>query len=152
MTYEMRETPEQLAAEAADLATFASFTGSAWEKLYAQKYKLDAVMLRDGQVAAWVEHKTSGNDYGCLLNASKAAAGVEHARTSKLPFILLARHDGKLLYCTVYNILGDTNWQNILHKKEVKLIWQIDTRPGHDNPDDDEPCWVIPWQMFKVIK
>ena len=152
MTYELRETPEEIQRKEADLALFADHTGSTPRALFEQKYKLDAVMTREDDIVAWVEHKSSTNTYGCILNASKAAAGVEHARTSKRPFILVARHEDRLYWVAVFDIKSKTNWQNILHHDDVKLVWIEDNREGHDNPDDTEPCYVIPWQLFHEVK
>ena len=152
MSYDMRETPEQIKRKEADLASLGLITHAVPHGLYEQKYKLDAVMVREGDVVAWVEHKTSNNSYGCLLNASKAAMGVEHARTSKRPFILLARKGDQLLWVSVFDIKSSTNWTNILHHDDVKLVWQVDTRPGHDNADDEEPCYVIPWKLFHDVR
>jgi hypothetical protein len=165
------QSPRHLAQEASDLDEYVSCVYRKWGKevrwvkLPEDKYNLDAALLdSDGSILAWLEHKTSTSYAHQILHARKANEGVELARTSKIPFILLTRKgegsvkdgtwkNGQLMMCSIFDIRSRTNWQNTLHDPLVKLFWQVDGRKDHNNPaDKGEPAFHIPWVLFKEMK
>jgi hypothetical protein len=152
MSYTMRETQEERSGRDTDLALFAKATKSEFFPLYEKKYKLDAVMTRNKRVVAFVEHKNCHDGNNCLMNLSKVLKGVELAQLTGIPFIILARRNENWLgWWAAFEIRTDTHWTNHL-RRDVPLKVTEDSRKGHDNPDDTEPCYWIPWDKFTEVK
>ena len=97
MTSRMRETQDDLHAEAEILDYIAEQAGYRWKKLgNGGKYRIDAVMFDGHQPKAWIEVKDYKRGLYLGLNVPKHNEGCELAQTTAIPFIFGFRHNGRI--------------------------------------------------------
>ena len=103
------ENGATLAAEEATIRRVADRWGVTFQKLPIQ-YRVDWALIRDGKVACWCECKRRHNNKGkypsLMLSLSKVTHGLELARQTGLPFLVVVEWDDALAYWKADRISG----------------------------------------------
>ena len=103
------ENGATLAAEEATIRRVADRWGVTFQKLPIQ-YRVDWALIRDGKVACWCECKRRHNNKGkypsLMLSLSKVTHGLELARQTGLPFLVVVEWDDCLAYWKADRISG----------------------------------------------
>lgn len=130
----LRETPEDLKREGEILDALCRKFNCQWKKLgNGGKYRIDAVLYRNRDIAAFVEVKDYKTGLHLYMNVQKYIEGVRIAEATQKPFLLVIRHQGKVGYIKVH---GGGAWADV----QPNVIMGGGTPPGRQpNPDDIEP-------------
>jgi hypothetical protein len=103
------ENGQTRAAEEATIRMAAERWGVSFAKLPIQ-YRVDWALIRGGAVAAWCECKRRHNNKGkyssLMLSLSKVTHGLELARQTGLPFLVVVEWDDCLAYWKADRISG----------------------------------------------
>lgn len=134
----MRETAKDLENEAEILDHFAKTFRCNWHKLgNGGKYRIDAVLYRDAEVAAWAEVKDYKKRLFLGLNVPKYLEGCNLAQNTGKPFFLLFRYEQKIGFIKVHS--GGA-WNDC----EATLGMAGGTPSGRQRLKDDvEPCYMF---------
>lgn len=134
----LRETQQDLSNEAEILDDFAKTFKCNWHKLgNGGKYRIDAVLYRDGEVAAWAEVKDYKKSLFLGLNVPKYLEGCNLAQETGKPFFLIFRHNTQIGFAKVH---GGGAWSDC--DAELKIAGG--TQAGRKAlPDDIEPMYMI---------
>lgn len=107
MTRPIYETAETLKAEEGTISRIASVWGVTFRKLPVQ-YRVDWALERDGRIVCWVESKKRKNlrtRYPSLmLSLSKVMHGLDLAKATGLPFVVVVEWVDALAYLRVERI------------------------------------------------
>ena len=141
----MRETQEDLAQEAAILDAFCSEWRCTWRKLgNGGKYRIDAVLERNGEVVAWAEVKSHGGSFAGL-NVPKYMEMYHLGQLTGVPAFFLLSRGGRLGYITV--------WDQVWVGAEPTLKVTGGTPAGRKPlPDDIEPMMMFKDSDIKWVK
>ena len=134
----LRETKHDLCNEAEIHDYFASTMKCNWHKLgNGGKYRIDAVLYRNAEVAAWAEIKDYKKSLFLGLNVPKYLEGCNLAQNTGKPFFLIFRHNGQIGFVKVH---GGGPWSDC----KVTLKLAGGTQAGRKAlPDDIEPIYMI---------
>ncbi len=138
MTSRLRETSEDLKAEAEILNYIGEATGYDWQKLgNGGKYRIDAVMHQDAEPKAWIEVKDYKKGLYLGLNVPKHMEGCKLAEVTAIPFIFGFRHEGRIGLIKVH---GGGAYSDL----NPTLRMAGGTPAGRaPNPDDYEPMYMF---------
>lgn len=130
----MRETPEDLEREASILDELCHNFKCGWKKLgNGGKYRIDAVIFRGENIAAFAEVKHYPKRLHLLMNVAKYIEGVRIAEVTGKPFLFIVRHEDRVGYIKVHS---GGPYSDI----QADIIMGGGTPPGREpNPDDVEP-------------
>ena len=137
-----RETPNDLKREAFLLGKLAGFMRTGYHKLPINKYAVDAVLVRDSQIMAWVECKWYQHTKRPGMNCAKYLEIMHLAARSRKPAYLMMRVPGKLGYITLGNCEphweiggGNNGRQNLDDDVEPMVYWSFkDARWIEESP------------------
>lgn len=104
------------------------------------KYIVDYGMLRNQQVAAWLEIKCRNKKYDeMILSAGKWFAGKDLAKHTSLPFIL------------VY-AFPDSEIRHLKVEQHMNPPIRFEGRTDRHDWQDREPCVILPLDWFKTLR
>jgi hypothetical protein len=137
MTRPQYERDSDLAAEAEVIAAIEDRWSCRAIKL-PKSYRLDFALTKGEQVRAWAEIKCRGRRYPTyMLSLHKALAGLEMARATGCPFLLVVRYPDGIVYARM--------------QEEMAQSCGIGGRKDRGDWQDIEPVVHIPMDHFRGL-